>query len=100
MADNPDNKHVEIDEVQNFGGGVQSIEPMAEGDTKHGVHGNFHNYSGGEIIERTDTTLSPLLWAFWGFVIIAIVSVRCSFLALSLACRRRANSYDDPYRTP
>jgi mono/diheme cytochrome c family protein len=74
MADS-ENKHVEIDEVQEFGGGeIKSVEPIAEGDTQHGVHGNFHEYSGGQVLERTDTTLSPILWWFYATVILVIVA--------------------------
>ena len=73
--DSEENKHIEIDEVQEFSGGeISSIEPIAEGDTKHGVHGAFHEYSGGQILERTDTVISPIIWVFWSFVGVCIIA--------------------------
>jgi mono/diheme cytochrome c family protein len=60
-------KTTEVSEVQTFSGGaMKSVEPIAE------VH-ELHDYSGGEIVEHTTTTLSPILWGFWGIVIVAIL---------------------------
>jgi mono/diheme cytochrome c family protein len=62
-----ENKTTEVSEVQSFSGGqMKSIEPIAE------VH-ELHDYSGGEIVEHTSTTLSPMLWGFWGVVLVCIV---------------------------
>ena len=67
MAD--EQKTTEISEVQNFAGGdVKSIEPIAE------VHETMHEYSGGEIVEHTNTTISPILWGFWAIVLVGIVA--------------------------
>lgn len=79
MADSEENKndkpqHVEVDEVQSFGGGqIKSIEPIAEGDTEHGVHGDFHAYSGGDIVEHATTSISPIMWVFYATLIIIIL---------------------------
>jgi mono/diheme cytochrome c family protein len=63
-----ENKTTEVSEVQSFSGGqLKSVEPIAE------VH-ELHDYSGGEIVEHTSTTLSPILWGFWGIVIITIAA--------------------------
>ena len=45
----------EIDEVHSFGGGdIKSVEPIAE------VHREpSHQYSGGEVVERTSTDHQP-----------------------------------------
>ncbi len=62
-----ENKTTEVSEVQSFSGGqIKSIEPIAE------VH-ELHDYSGGEIVEHTSTTLSPILWGFWAVVIAGII---------------------------
>lgn len=62
-----ENKTTEVDEVQSFSGGqMKSIEPIAE------VH-ELHDYSGGEIVEHTSTTLSPMLMGFWAVVVVVII---------------------------
>ncbi len=67
MAEEEENKTTEVSEVQSVSGGqIKSIEPIAE------VH-ELHEYSGGEIVEHTTTTLSPILWGFWGIVVAGIV---------------------------
>jgi mono/diheme cytochrome c family protein len=33
----------------------------------------LHEYSGGEVVEHSSTTLSPILWGFWAIVIVVIV---------------------------
>jgi mono/diheme cytochrome c family protein len=65
MAEDENVTH-EVSEVQTFSGGaMKSIEPIAE------VH-ELHDYSGGEIVEHTSTTLSPVLWGFWLVVLAGI----------------------------
>lgn len=82
MADTSKETHVdkqttEIDEVQSFGGGdVKSVEPVAE------VHEEYHYYSGGQFVERANTTLSPWLWGFWGIVIVTIIGVLLAYGAI------------------
>ncbi|MDR3709064.1 MAG: c-type cytochrome [Capsulimonadaceae bacterium] len=82
MADESKETHVEkttteIDEVQSFGGGdITSVEPVAE------VHEEFHHYSGGQIVEHSNTTLSPWLWGFWGTVIVVILGVVLAYGAV------------------
>jgi mono/diheme cytochrome c family protein len=62
----------EIDEVKSFSGGaVKSVEPEAE------VTEHVHRYSGGDIIERTDTRITP--W-YWGVVIVSLVVVIAGIL--------------------
>lgn len=58
----------EIDEVQSFSGGqIKTVEPEAE------VTEHLHHYSGGDIVERSDTRISPWLWGFWAVVIVGII---------------------------
>lgn len=65
----------EIDEVQSFGGGqVKTVEPEAE-ITEH-----LHHYSGGDIVERTDTKLSPVLVGFWIVTLVVIAAAIIFFL--------------------
>jgi mono/diheme cytochrome c family protein len=60
-------RHTEIDEVKSFSGGqIKSVEPEVE-TTEH-----IHHYSGGDIIERTDTRITP--W-YWGVVIVSLVVI-------------------------
>jgi mono/diheme cytochrome c family protein len=60
-------KTTEVSEVQSFSGGqIKSIEPIAE------VH-ELHEYSGGEIVEHTSTTMSPILLGFWAILLICIL---------------------------
>lgn len=65
----------EIDEVQSFGGGqIKTVEPEAE------VTEHLHHYSGGDIIERTDTKLSPWLIGFWITTLVVIAAGILFFL--------------------
>jgi mono/diheme cytochrome c family protein len=76
MPDSEENKKIELDEEQVFSGGeVTSVEPMASGDTEHGIHGSFHTYSGGQILEHSDTKLSPLFIIMAGIVSVGILVV-------------------------
>lgn len=75
MADKPKETHTEhtnteVAEVQSFSGGeMTSIEPIAE------VHHDLHAYAGGEIVEHSSRTISPILWGFWAIVILVIIGV-------------------------
>ena len=75
MADKPKETHTEhktteVSEVQSFSGGeVHSIEPIEEG------HTDLHVYSGGEIVEHSTTSVSPVLWGFWAVTIVVIIGV-------------------------
>ncbi|HEX5324247.1 MAG TPA: cytochrome c, partial [Capsulimonadaceae bacterium] len=62
-------RHHEIDEVKSFSGGqIKSVEPEVE------VTEHLHHYSGGDIIERSDTKISPLLYGFWAVTLVVIVA--------------------------
>jgi mono/diheme cytochrome c family protein len=74
MPDSEEDKSIEIGEEKVFAGGeITSVEPMASGDAAHGVHGSFHGYSGGQILERTDTKVSLNYWMMSGLLFVAIL---------------------------
>jgi len=60
-------RHKEIDEVKSFSGGqIKSVEPDVE------VTEHLHHYSGGDIIERSDTKITP--W-YWGVCVVTLIVI-------------------------
>jgi mono/diheme cytochrome c family protein len=76
MSDSEESKQVEVHEAEQA---APAAEPGGQGASPHDSHAAFHEYSGGQISERTDTTVSPIIWAFWSVVVLACLGIVIGF---------------------
>src|SRR3569833_877374 len=59
---------------------AQDTKPATPNTEPDDEDGNFHYYSGGEVKELANTRVAPILWGFYGVLVLILLAVVVSYI--------------------